>query len=91
MVDIVGGIKNLEDCPNCKSEVLTLEELMYQQVDIISLFIDLGYREETVLRGLFKKRYREIKLIDCETEDGKFSFQESIDYVYNMMVSCNDK
>ena len=43
MVDIAGEIKGLGHCAECRDEVLTLEELMYEQADIITLFIKLGY------------------------------------------------
>lgn len=91
MVALAGEVRGIDNCAACRDEVLTLEELMYEQSDLITMFVVLGYKDKIVEVGDFvKKKYREIELIDCHKIAGKFLFQQNTFFVYNMKVTCND-
>ena len=88
MVDLIGRVSGLGDCPFCEVEITELENMLFSQKHIIGFFAKLGYTEQEVEIGrIFRKKFRQIELKTC---DGQFIFQESNGQIKNMKVICND-
>ena len=86
MVEIVGGIRGLNDCPECAEEMLKLEMLIYAQPNLIGFFSDLDYERQYVNSNFFRRAFSRV-VLTCK---GSFSFRELNGQIWNMELNCHE-
>jgi hypothetical protein len=86
MVDIIGGIRGLPECPKCRSELTAIRQLLRVECNIISFFSNLGYREE---KKYVKSRSKTCWIVELDC-GGLFIYEHKDGVIVSSMVTCHE-
>lgn len=86
MVDLIGPIRGIDDCPKCKEEVDSIRRRLRLANDATTFFSDLSYVEEPTTIGFLKKNGWRFDLL-CK---GSFIYYQKDGVISDIRIKCND-